>query len=179
MSHPCPAALHDRWHADCWEVRLAAPHSGEGSRCKSEYIPAVVYSHLERPGSCFLDISSASDAPLPTHAQREAQCDAGAQFTTPFFCLRHWFLDMLEPHGTFLDISCSLSTPLILNSPRFLFICIFLASTPLGCVDLNNEKGRGVRWQLDIRQRKEQVLILEATDICHPPQWKGNGDAAQ
>lgn len=61
-----------------------------GANCS--IFSTAAYSHPERLGSCFLDIFTAFNI-LPSFAQREAWCDAGAQFLHHRLC-RQDFLDL-------------------------------------------------------------------------------------
>ena len=72
-----------QWHRllpQLWGVCLAAAHSGEGCRCKLEYI---LYSSLFPAGAAWIMFSwhfHCFQHPPPPSAQWAAQCDAGAQF---------------------------------------------------------------------------------------------------
>lgn len=109
----------------------------------------AAYSHLVRPGSCFLDIFAGFNILLPrllSEMQGQNSCIKDHADRRVCFFLLQSFGHAAEQHPSipmehFLDISCSLFTPLVLDSPGFFF---FLASSPVGCIDLSNEESRSL-----------------------------------
>lgn len=159
-----------QWHrllTHLWEVCLAVPRSGEGCRCKLEYI---LYSGSFPPWSSldhvFLTFFSAFNILLP-HLLSErlnvmqvynsciTLCGDRREFFFFFFAFDVEFWTC-TPCERFLDISCSRFTPRI--SDLYIYFFSFLSCG----MHQPEHRGEveGVCRQLSIRQRKEQVLIL-------------------